>query len=478
MNPAAPPLPDFRRARVLVVGDVMLDRYWSGPTQRISPEAPVPVVQVRGEEARPGGAANVALNLRALGCEVHLVGVVGRDEAAAQLRQRLEAAGVALSLIETGRAPTITKLRVLSRHHQVLRLDFEQRLDAPGVVDPAALLAAAARGLEQADVLLLSDYGKGTLADPPALIAAARQRGCPVLIDPKGSDYQRYAGATLLTPNVPELEAVVGACADEAELVSRGEALRRQLGLAALLVTRSEKGMSLLREAQPPLHLPTLAREVYDVTGAGDTVIATLAAALAAGSPLEQAVWLANAAAGVVVGKVGTATVSPAELAATLQPGPSGLMDEPALLSWRERQRHHGRRVVMTNGCFDLLHVGHLRYLQAARALGDALVVALNDDASVRRLKGESRPLNPLAARAELLAGLACVDAVVAFAEDTPARLIAAVLPDVLVKGGDYTVAQIAGGEAVRAAGGEVRVLDFHPGHSTTALIERARARP
>ncbi len=469
--------PDFSRARVLVVGDVMLDRYWTGPVQRISPEAPVPVVRVRADQVRAGGAANVALNLASLGAQVRLLGVVGRDDAARQLREAVEPLGIRADWVESERLPTITKLRVLSRNQQLLRMDFEESLDVAGAFDRAALQQRFAQQLADCDVVVCSDYGKGTLCDVGALIATARAAGKMVLVDPKGADYTRYAGATLLTPNVAELEAVAGAARDEADLLGRGEALRAQLGLDALLLTRSEKGLSLLRAAQPPMHLPAVAREVFDVTGAGDTVIATLAAALAADVELPEACRLANLAAGIVVGKLGTASVSVAELGAALHPQgrDAALLDEAALLARVAEARAQGRRIVMTNGCFDLLHVGHVKYLEAARALGDLLIVAVNADDSVRRLKGPTRPVNACADRMRVLASLRSVDCVVPFSEDTPARQIGAVLPDVLVKGGDYQPEQIAGHDVVTAHGGEVVVLDFHAGYSTTSMLQRSR---
>lgn len=472
-------LPDFSKARLLVAGDVMLDRYWSGPTSRISPEAPVPVVRIAGSEARPGGAANVALNIAALGAQVTLLGVVGRDEPARILGERLAAAGIRTEWIEAPERPTITKLRVLSRNQQVIRLDFEESLAVAGAFDRAALLARFSTLLREVDAVVLSDYGKGTLADIGELIAAARLFGKPVLVDPKGSDYERYRGATLLTPNVPELEAVVGTCGDDETLLEKAAQLRERLQLDALLVTRSERGMSLLWRDHPPLHLPTMAREVFDVTGAGDTVIATLAAALATGEDLAASVRLANLAAGIVVGKLGTATVSPSELTRAVRAlhadDYSGVLTEAELLALAAEARARGETLVMTNGCFDILHIGHVRYLEAAKKLGDVLIVAVNDDASVKRLKGESRPINGVADRMRMLAALKCVDWVVAFSEDTPARVIGQVLPDVLVKGGDYKPEQIAGHEAVTANGGKVIVLDFHAGYSTTALIEKAR---
>ncbi|TJY59324.1 bifunctional D-glycero-beta-D-manno-heptose-7-phosphate kinase/D-glycero-beta-D-manno-heptose 1-phosphate adenylyltransferase HldE [Sinimarinibacterium sp. CAU 1509] len=469
-------LPEFRSARVLVVGDSMLDRYWTGPTQRISPEAPVPVVRIRRDETRPGGAANVALNLAGLGVQVHLIGVIGSDEAGEQLAQAVSQRGITADWVRTAEHPTITKLRVLSRNQQLIRLDFEESLDELGAFDRVALQQCYQQRLAECDLVVLSDYGKGTLADAAGLIAAARAAGKPVLVDPKGHDYARYTGATLLTPNVPELEAVSGPCTDDTTLERHAQSLCSTLGLEAVLVTRSERGMSLFRSDDAPLHLPALAREVFDVTGAGDTVIATLAAALAANAPLTEACRLANIAAGIVVGKLGTATVSVLELEAALhaEHGDSAVLDEPALLQQITAARAAGRRIVMTNGCFDILHVGHVRYLEAAQRLGDLLIVAVNDDASVSRLKGPTRPLNACEDRMRVLAGLRSVDYVVPFSEDTPARLIAAVLPDVLVKGGDYRPEQIAGHEVVTANGGEVVVLDFHQGYSTTSLIQRA----
>lgn len=464
-------LPDFSAASVLVVGDVMLDRYWQGPTSRISPEAPVPVVKVEGDELRPGGAANVALNAAALGVQVALVGLVGEDAEATLLAERLAARGVDADFAPVPGSRTITKLRILSKHQQLIRLDFEDGFLA---CDGSGIQSRFERALPRAKAVVLSDYAKGVLRDTQTLIHAARERGLPVVIDPKGTDFARYRGATLLTPNQSEFEAVVGKVGDDADLAAKGAALRDALQLNALLVTRSEKGMCLLQRGHPPVHLPTRAREVYDVTGAGDTVVAVLAAALAAGESMLDAVALSNLGAGVVVGKLGTATVSPAELIAAMEehlPIQTGAVAEDDLLALVARARAAGERIVMTNGCFDILHAGHVTYLQQARALGDRLIVAVNDDDSVRRLKGETRPVNPIDARMTVLAALAAVDWVVPFAEDTPQRLICRVLPDVLVKGGDYRPEEIAGGECVRAAGGEVRILGFVPGHSTSGMI-------
>jgi len=476
-----PTIPDFSRARILVAGDVMLDRYWTGPTQRISPEAPVPVVRIQKNESRPGGAANVALNTSALGVRTRLLGVVGRDEPARLLREGLDGQGVATAFLESADKPTITKLRVLSRNQQLIRLDFEESLSVVGAFNRKAFVQQFKAALEEALAVILSDYGKGTLADVAELISAARAAKKPVLVDPKGSDYRPYRGASLLTPNMSEFEAVVGKCRDEADIVDRAEKLRAELDLSALLVTRSEHGMTLVQPGAAPLHLPTEAREVYDVTGAGDTVIATLGACLAAGHDYAHAARLANIAAGIKVGKLGTATVTVPELQRALRHGhedDAGVLTEGDLLERVKEARAHGETVVMTNGVFDILHTGHVRYLEAAKKLGNVLVVAVNDDASVRKLKGPSRPLNALADRMRLLAALKCVDWVVPFSEETPARLIGRVLPDLLVKGGDYQPQQVAGHDAVTRNGGQVVILDFHKGYSTTQLIERAGLAP
>lgn len=472
-------IPDFARARVLVVGDLMLDRYWAGATSRISPEAPVPVVKVNEMTSRAGGAGNVALNIAALGSQVTLDGIVGDDEPGRILRDTLAQAGVSCAFQARTDVPTITKLRVLSRHQQLLRMDFEESLAAYGAAELSERFAAA---LDQCDVVVVSDYAKGTLAAVHQLVALARQAGKQVLVDPKGSDFAKYHGATLLTPNMSEFEMVVGPCHSEEELIAKGESLREQLALEALLITRSEKGMTLLRAGHDPLHLTALAREVFDVTGAGDTVISVLAAALAAGADLADATGLANLAAGIVVGKLGAATVSVAELRDSVRrhqaarPGErNGVLEEQALLAEVAHARELGERIVMTNGCFDILHAGHVGYLEQARRLGDRLIVAVNDDASVRHLKGPTRPIVPLARRMAVLAALRSVDWVVSFSEDTPRRLICEICPDVLVKGGDYLPEQIAGHDCVRENGGEVVVLDFEPGCSTSEIVAKIR---
>ncbi|EEX50116.1 bifunctional D-glycero-beta-D-manno-heptose-7-phosphate kinase/D-glycero-beta-D-manno-heptose 1-phosphate adenylyltransferase HldE [Pasteurella dagmatis] len=464
---------EFQKAKVLVLGDVMLDRYWFGATNRISPEAPVPVVRVQDNEERAGGAANVAMNIASLNVPVKLLGLTGQDEAGSALAGLLAKNRIDCDFVQLHTHPTITKLRILSRHQQLLRLDFEEDFQN---VTSDALLEKLESAVKNYGALVLSDYGKGTLNQVQAMIQVARKANIPVLIDPKGTDFERYRGATLLTPNMSEFEAVVGKCNSEEEIIEKGLKLIEDIDLSALLVTRSEKGMTLLRPNQPAFHLATEAKEVFDVTGAGDTVISVLATALADGRTFEEACYLANVAAGVVVGKLGTSTVSTVELENAIHGRSNtgfGIMSEEELKVVVSQAKARGEKIVMTNGCFDILHPGHVSYLENARKLGDRLIVAVNSDASVKRLKGETRPINNLQARMAVLAGLSSVDWLVEFTEDTPQRLIGEILPDLLVKGGDYKPEDIAGSKEVWANGGDVRVLNFENGCSTSNVISK-----
>lgn len=468
-------VPDFSKCRVLVVGDVMLDRYWTGDTSRISPEAPVPVVHIQDLQDRAGGAANVALNVASLNANVQLLGIVGKDEAADKLDALLNDSEINSSFERLDQCSTITKLRVLSRHQQLMRLDFE---DDSLMAGGEALAKQTAAVLTKADVVVLSDYAKGSLNGSLKIINAARQASKPVIVDPKGTDFGKYQGATLLTPNESEFESIVGKCDTNEEIVSRANILIDQLNLTALLITRSEKGMVLVEQGQQPFFLSTQARDVFDVTGAGDTVVGVLAAAIAAGESLQSAANLANIAAGIVVSKLGAQSVSVAELEAERQHGDSlgnGVITEEDLMAKVSQCKAQGEKVVFTNGCFDLLHNGHITYLNEAAHLGDKLIVAVNDDASVVKLKGDKRPINSLSDRMAMLAALRCVDWVVSFSEDTPQRLIGRLLPDVLVKGGDYKVSEIAGAEKVEKNGGQVKVLSFKEGYSSTDMIERIK---
>lgn len=468
-------IPAFESANVLVVGDLMLDRYWHGDTGRISPEAPVPVVRIGEAEERPGGAGNVALNVATLGAQVTVTGLTGDDEAADALQHRLEGAGVNCQFERLPGYATVTKLRVISRHQQLIRLDFEDGFIGH---ETHQFQQRIEQSLSKAGAVVFSDYGKGCLRNIERLIALARKQNVPVLIDPKGKDFTPYKGASVITPNLAEFEAVVGHCATDEELEEKAEALRRELSLQALLITRSERGMLLIQEGQAALQLPTRAQDVYDVTGAGDTVISVLAAALAAGQSMADATALANLAAGVVVAKLGTATVTVHELRRAMREQneiESGVVTEEQLVALVREAQAHGEKVVMTNGCFDILHAGHVSYLAQARECGDRLIVAVNDDDSVKRLKGEQRPVNSLVQRMAVLAGLGSVDWVTSFSEDTPERLICRVLPDILVKGGDYRPDEIAGGQCIKENGGEVIVLDYIEGCSTTRIIDSLR---
>ena len=464
--------PDFSKARVLVAGDVMLDRYLFGGTSRISPEAPVPVVHVRDSDDRPGGAANVAVNLASLGAKTTLLGFVGQDDEARVLETIMLAQNIDCRFSVTDKWPTITKTRVLSRSQQLIRLDREEPCNDPDLT----LCDPLEPALDSIDVAILSDYGKGALADVSRMIKTCRDRGVTVLVDPKGRDFDKYAGASLMTPNQSEFEAVAGSVDSDEDLVRKAGNMVDALKLDALLVTRSEKGMLLLEAGQEPLFLSTQAREVYDVTGAGDTVIATIGAAVGGGESLATAATFANIAAGVVVRKIGVATVTPAEIQIASQPrdpGGRGLVSEAELLTKLVDARERGEKIVFTNGCFDVLHAGHVGYLEEAASLGDRLIIAVNDDDSVRRLKGNDRPVNSLADRMTVLAALAAVHWVVPFSEDTPEQIIKAILPDVLAKGGDYKLEDIVGAEDVIGAGGDVRVLPFREGQSSTRIIEK-----
>lgn len=465
-------LPDFSAARILVIGDVMLDRYWSGQASRISPEAPVPVVKVKDIEERVGGAANVALNIAKLGAKVTLLGVIGDDVNGQQLQFLLHSQGVECDFVVEKNLHTICKLRVMAQHQQLIRIDFEE---TPLRFNSANLATRLQNHLANNDIVVFSDYGKGTLEHVADYILQAKKAGLKTLVDPKGTDYSRYKNADLITPNLGELKAVVGDGEIDA-LIQSGRELLATQNIEHLLLTRGEAGMSLI-DAKSTFSLPAQAKDVFDVTGAGDTVIAVMALGLAIDLPLQDAMYLANLAAGIVVGKVGTSTVSTLELNREMHSHRNtfGVVCEDELVEIMQRAKAHGEKIVMTNGCFDLLHIGHITYLQQAKALGDRLIVAVNSNESVKIIKGNSRPINDLQARMAVLAALECVDWVVSFNEETPQRLYNRLLPDVLVKGGDYKIADVVGGEAVIANGGEVKILSFVDGHSTSSMIEKAR---
>ncbi len=469
-------LPDFSKQRIIVVGDLMLDRYWYGDVSRISPEAPVPVVKVQDCELRPGGAANVALNIAALGANVELFGFVGCDAEAEQLRELLEAKKVICHFGVVPNQPTVTKLRLIGRNQQLIRMDFEEDFQH---VDASSLLTEYQKSLSVADAVILSDYAKGTLAHASDFIDRARQLNKPIFVDPKTDDVMHYRHATLLTPNRKEFENMVGVCKTHEDMIERAIPLIEKAGLQALLITLGKDGMLLVERDKEPFLLPTRAQTVFDVTGAGDTVVAVFAAMYAFSNNMQQSVFVANTAAGIVVSKLGAATASLAELRHALKKKNTsslGIVTQQDLIQMVQDAHAAGEKIVMTNGCFDILHSGHIHYLEQAKGLGDRLIVAVNDDYSVKGLKGDHRPFNPIDERMRILAGLRSVDWVVSFSEETPQRLISEILPDVLVKGGDYQVEQIAGHKEVLAHGGSVIVLDFIGGLSTTSLIEKIQA--
>ena len=369
--------------------------------------------------------------------------------------------------------PTITKLRVISRNQQLIRLDFEEIFHT---LPTYFLHDKFTEQLASANLIVISDYGKGTVFDPQPYIQQARKVNKPVFVDPKGTDFKRYQGATLLTPNRQEFEMVQGVCHSESDLIEKGQQAIIDYDLQALLITRSEQGMTLIQRDKKALHFSSQAKEVYDVTGAGDTVIGVLAAAFAAENDLMHATQLANVAAGLVVSRLGAASVTPSELQHALeelQGKQSSIVNKQQLLQLVLDAKAKGETIVMTNGCFDILHAGHVGYLQQAKSLGDRLIIAVNDDASVKRLKGNTRPINSLEKRMEVLAALSSVDWIVPFSEDTPEKLITSVLPTILVKGGDYEVNQIAGAKQVIENGGQVKILPFKEGCSTTQMIEK-----
>jgi D-beta-D-heptose 7-phosphate kinase/D-beta-D-heptose 1-phosphate adenosyltransferase len=470
--------------RVAVIGDVMLDCYMSGSVSRISPEAPVPVLRVTEETAVPGGAANVAANLASLGLHVNLVGLAGQDGARDELVSLLGAMG---DIDCTGIASvpgrrTTRKLRVIGAHQQIVRVDHEDVIPCSAEIE-TDFLAAMERAIENADVVILSDYGKGVCSDRAirAVIDRAASMGKKVLVDPKRTDFGVYRGAFLITPNRKELTDATGLPCESDEEAAAAAAKAQDMCGAHLLLTRSEKGMSFYPVNEAPMHVPTVAQDVFDVSGAGDTVVAVMAAALAADMPIHDAMRMANHAAGIVVSKLGTASVTREELAAALLAesttsdiNDGRLLDREAMVALRWAWAHEKLTVGIANGCFDLIHPGHVSLIAQAAASCDRLIMALNTDASVRRLKGPSRPIQDEAARAAVIGAMKGVAAVVLFDEETPLELIQALEPDVLVKGADYTIDRVVGADVVQKRGGRVVLAELTPGRSTTGLVAAA----
>jgi len=473
-------LSSTERPRVLLVGDMILDRYQHGKAYRISPEAPIPVLAASHEELRLGGSGNVAANLAALGSQVRCVAVVGDDAGAGRIRELLEAAGCSSEhLVVDPTRPTTSKTRLVSQNQQLLRID-EEVIGQLSASTETALLSAIEKVITDVDIVVVSDYGKGVLC-PTVLDRLLRAEGRPkVLVDPKGNDYTIYRGASIITPNRSETETATGLTLDSKETIREAaEQLCTQLDLEAAIITLGPQGMFCrMADGSGEWSIPARTRSVYDVTGAGDTVISALTHALALGAEMEQALRLATVAAGVTVQRFGVAAITPAEIRSALAEGGSTgdkLLHDSALAEQLAAERARGRRIVFTNGCFDVLHLGHLAYLQEARAYADVLVVGVNSDESVRRLKGAERPVNTQQDRMALLAGLECVSYVTGFSEDTPLRLIESITPHILVKGEDWADKGVVGREWVEQHGGHVILASIKKGYSTTSTLERMR---
>jgi D-beta-D-heptose 7-phosphate kinase/D-beta-D-heptose 1-phosphate adenosyltransferase len=463
----------IKKSRILIIGEVMLDKYWHGSTSRISPEAPVPVVHVDSEENKVGGSGNVAMNCASLGAKTSIISFCGDDDNGYLVNQILKKAGVKTYIKKIKHFTTITKLRILSKNQQLIRSDFEMPLKA-SLQDNA--LKTFQNKIHSTDVVIISDYGKGLISNLKHYISAAKAEKKIIIVDPKGTDFRKYKGSTILTPNMSEFEEVVGSCKNLHEIELKAKKLIKQLSLNALLITRSEKGMTLVEKGKKSFNVPALAKDVYDVTGAGDTVVSVLASCLGAGITFRDSVVIANIAASIVVGKVGTSTVSPKEIINTVPDNTYHINDTKRKIIKRIIDlKQSGKKIVFTNGCFDILHPGHLSYLREAKNLGDILVIGLNSDTSVRRLKGTKRPINKQKDRSILLQSLSFVDYVIPFSEDTPKDLIEILSPDILVKGGDYKIKDIEGADHVIKNNGKVKILDFIHGYSSSNIIEKIK---
>ena len=464
-------IPDFSKTKIFVMGDVMIDRYLFGSTDRVSPEAPVPVVRITKTDDRPGGAANVAINLSKVGIQTSLFGVIGQDVEGKLLENLLISENIKCNLKTTENLNTTIKTRIQSRGQQLIRFDRDAVSERV-----QCFKKDIESNLLDIDAIIISDYAKGVTSGIAEIIKICKANHILTLVDPKGLDFNKYAGVDILTPNQNEFEAVVGGCDSDNCLVKKALEMIRELELKALLITRSDKGMLLVRSNGEHYFLDTRARDVFDVTGAGDTVIAIFAAALASGTDILSSAKIANLAAGVVVGKIGVAYIDQMELQNQISKsfednrGIQSLSQLNKLVNFSHR---NSEKIIMTNGCFDILHAGHIAYLEEAKSLGDRLIVAVNDDNSVKQLKGSMRPINSLNDRMMVLSGLACVDWVISFSEETPLSLIKKIKPHVLVKGGDYSLDDVIGGKEVIQNGGEVRILSFKKGFSTTAIIEK-----
>lgn len=474
----------FEQSRILVVGDIMLDRYLWGDVQRISPEAPVPVFHIRKQSELSGGAGNVVSNLVGLGCLVTVIGICGEDEAGKRLNRLFHNARVQSHILRDTERPTVTKTRIVATGQQLLRLDEEESIALNSNMRDN-LLTLVNDSLSNCNAIVLSDYGKGVLQTPglaQSIISLAQHHSIPVMVDPKGRDWERYKGATCVTPNTKELEIGYGdAITDKGKLIEAMKSILTDYNLTWLLVTRGSLGMCLVNKDETSIFIPTLAREVYDVSGAGDTVIATLSLGVASGLTFPDAAKLANVAAGIVVGKLGTQPINLSELEASIARSGGDFFGNyitkvtslSAAAIQVQAWKANGEKIVFTNGCFDLLHPGHIHLLHQAKDLGGRLIVGINSDSSVRRLKGPNRPILNEHDRASLLGSLECIDLVVIFEEDTPEDLIKALRPDILAKGADYRLEEVVGREIVESYRGQVCLVTLLEGYSTTDITEK-----
>lgn len=474
----------FENIRILVVGDVMLDRYIWGDVKRISPEAPVPIFHIKRESEVPGGAGNVVYNLIGLGCLVSIIGVYGDDESGKRLNRLLHHSSIKNLILKDSKRPTGTKTRIISNGQHLLRID-EEEIFPLNTNMQKNFLTSINNELSNCNAVIFSDYGKGVFQTPElaqSIINLAQLHNIPVMVDPKGKDWQRYREATCVTPNTRELEIVYGdSITGEKKLIEAMRAILRAYNLSWLLVTRGPLGMCLMSKDEEPIFIPALAKEVYDVSGAGDTVIATLSLGVSSGLNFLDAAQLANFAAGVVVGKLGTQPINLLELEASIAINNARFsgkyINKITLLSAAAIQikawKANSEKIVFTNGCFDLLHPGHIHFLNQAKDLGNRLIVGLNSDTSVRRLKGQNRPILSEHDRASILSALDCVDLVLVFEEDTPIDLIKVLSPDILVKGTDYSLDEVVGREIVESYGGQVRLITLLKGYSTTEITKR-----
>ncbi len=462
----------FNNVQILAIGDIVLDRYILGGIHRTSPEAPVPVVDIETVEERPGCVGNVAMNIASLAAHCHLLALVGDDREGASITHLLEQQSGISPHLQLCSKETIVKTRVVSQQQQLIRMD--RNVDFTDV-DKQALLQTYQRIMPKMQAVLVSDYGKGIGSDMLRIIALAHAQQKPIFIDPQGHDFSHYRGATALLPNFTEFQGAVGSCDTEEMIQEKGQALIKTLQLQALLITRGEEGMTLLVKDEDAVMIPTSNKDVYDVTGASDTVIASFATAFAAGYTMKIAAQIANNAASIVVTKLGTATVTAKELQGAAekqcQKISKGIVNLQQLKLAVQRAKSAGETVVMTNGCFDLMHAGHVAYLQEAKKLGDRLIVAINEDASIRRIKGECRPIQNFKTRCQLLAALSAVDWVVGFCEDTPENLLRTLQPDILVKGGDYNTSEIVGGDIVLQYGGRIDIIKHGFADCTTSSV-------